>query len=86
MPFHEQVNLLVGRIREVEQRMTEQHREDIDSLSQQLQTVQAESARADRLLEDLAKDVGAGTVKIQLWGLFLVGCGTVLLAVPAIWP
>ncbi|MGW4590651.1 hypothetical protein ACWEKJ_25305 [Amycolatopsis thermoflava] len=79
LPFHEQVNLLVERIREVEQRVTEQHRKDIDSLSQRLQTIQAESARADRLLEDLAKDVGAGTVKIQLWGLFLVGCGTVLL-------
>ncbi|GEL27136.1 hypothetical protein PSU4_60900 [Pseudonocardia sulfidoxydans NBRC 16205] len=39
---------------------------------------------ADAGLRALAKSVAVSTARLQLWGLILVGCGTVLMAVPAI--
>jgi len=84
MPPAQQVSILAERIRELEQRLTEQHNNDMNSLRRELERLESISAEADHVIEDLAREVGAGTVKLQLWGLLLVGFGTVLLAVPAL--
>ncbi|TKG67533.1 hypothetical protein [Prauserella endophytica] len=83
-PFDQQVALILERIREVEGRLTERHRRDIKEMKESIHTLKASSEAADQSITRLAKDVAAGSVQLQLWGLILVGIGTILLAIPSL--
>lgn len=82
-PVRDQILAAVDRMRKLEERLTAQHSKDVAAIRNEIQDLRAATETADSRLDTMARDIGVGTVKLQLWGLVLVGLGAVLLAIPA---
>jgi hypothetical protein len=87
LPVEEQVRLLVRRVRNIEnQAASDRARfsKGLDETAARVDSHAAQLRAADEGIRDLARSIAVSTVKLQLGGLFLVGGGTVLMAVPTL--
>jgi hypothetical protein len=75
LPVEEQVRLLIYRVKNIENQA---------SSDRSRFTKAAQLRAADGDIRDLARSIAVSTVKLQLWGLILVGSGTVLMAAPTL--
>ena len=90
-PVEEAVRLLLRRVERIEETARDDRQRSTTSVAE-LRTELASRAGAlretvretDNDLRELTKKVAVGTVKLQLWGLILVGTGTVLMTIPTI--
>lgn len=55
---------------------------EVPRLQRAVAAVGDASRDADRRIEKLAKEIAAGSAKLELWGLMLVGAGSLLLSIP----
>jgi hypothetical protein len=81
------VRLLVHCVRNIEnQASSDRVRfvKGLDEVTAQVDGHAEELRAADEGIRDLARSIAVSTVKLQLWGLLLVGGGTVLMAVPTL--
>jgi hypothetical protein len=58
--------------------------EGLDQLKARVDDQTAQLRAADGDIRELARSIAVSTVKLQIWGLILVGGGTVLMAVPTL--
>lgn len=56
----------------------------IDDTRREVDAHPARLSASDDDIRELARSIAVSTVKLQLWGLLLVGAGTVLMALPTI--
>jgi len=86
-PVEEAVRLLLRRVERIEETARDDRQRSTTSVAE-LRTELASTAGAlretDNDLRELTKKVAVGTVNLQLWGLILVGTGTVLMTIPTI--
>lgn len=86
-PVDEAVRLLVRRVERIDENAREdrqQHKTSVKELRTELASAAAALRETDDDLRALTKNVAVSTVKLQLWGLILVGTGTVLMMIPTI--
>lgn len=87
LPLEEQVRLLVRRVRNIESQASSDRArfaKNLGDLTAQVGGQAAELRAADEGIRELARSIAVSTVKLQLWGLLLVGVGTVLMALPTL--
>lgn len=87
LPFEEQMRLLVRRVRNIENEARSDRARFAKGLGEVTGRVDSHAAQlraADEGIRGLARSIAVSTVKLQLWGLLLVGGGTVLMAVPTL--
>lgn len=86
-PAEEKIRLLVRRVELVEAQATAdrtRHNEQIGQLRSDLSAQGAQLRQADEALRLMAKDIAAGTARLQIVGLILVGLGTAVMALPTL--
>jgi hypothetical protein len=74
---------LIRRVELVEAQATAdrtRHNEEIGQLRSDLSVQGPQLRQADEALRLMAKDIAAGTARLQIIGLILVGLGTVIMA------
>lgn len=94
LPVEEQLRLVIDRLKAVESRTSSdraQFTTDLHEIRHEINTQVTRLRAADEETRSLVRAVAADpvTLKYQLRGLFLVGLGTVLMAIPALasaWP
>jgi hypothetical protein len=88
LPLDEQIRLLLRRVDRIEYE-AKQDRELHKTVVQQLRShIGAEINKLHRANQDLrntTKSIAISTVRLQMIGLILVGLGTLLMAIPAIY-
>jgi hypothetical protein len=87
LPVEEQVRLLIYRVKNIENQASSDRSRFTKGLDQVKTRVDDQAAQlraADGDIRDLARSIAVSTVKLQLWGLVLVGSGTVLMAAPTL--
>jgi hypothetical protein len=87
LPVEERVRLLIHRVKNIENQASSDRSRFAKGLNQVKTRVDDQAAQlrtADGDLRELARSIAVSTVKLQLWGLILVGGGTVLMAVPTL--
>lgn len=87
LPIEEQMRLLVHRVSSIENQASSDRKrfaKDIEAVTARVDGHAAELRAADEGIRDLARSVAVSTVKLQLWGLLLVGAGTALMAAPTL--
>jgi len=87
LPVEKQVRLLIHRINNIENQASidrSRFAEGLDQLKARVDDQTAQLRAADGDIQELARSIAVSTVKLQLWGLILVGVGTVLMAVPTL--
>jgi hypothetical protein len=85
LPVEKQVRLIIHRMNIIEnQALIDRSRfaEGLDQLKARVDDQTAQLRAADGDIRELARSIAVSTVKLQIWGLILVGGGTVLMAVP----
>jgi hypothetical protein len=78
---------MVKRVEQVEFEAAEdrkQHKADVRSVRSEVSSLVTKLQQTDRGLEALARSVAVSTVRLQIWGLILVGAGTTIMALPTI--
>jgi hypothetical protein len=83
----EKIRLLIRRVELVEAHATAdrtRHNEEIGQLRSDLSTQGSQLRQADEVLRLMAKDIAAGTARLQIVGLILVGLGTAIMALPTL--
>lgn len=81
LPVPLQLKLLVERVDRLD-RHHYQHDDKIERLGRDLKSLDEASQEADQRVEGLAKEIAAGSARLEWWGLVFVGVGTVLLGIP----
>lgn len=87
LPVEEQVRFLIHRVKNIENQASSDRSRFARGLDQVKTRVDDQTAQlraADGDIRELARSIAVSTVKLQLWGLILVGGGTVLMAVPTL--
>jgi hypothetical protein len=87
LPVEEQVRFLIHRVKNIENQVSSDRSRFAKGLDQVKARVDDQTAQlraADGDIRELARSIAVSTVKLQLWGLILVGGGTVLMAVPTL--
>jgi hypothetical protein len=87
LPVEEQVRFLIHHVKNIENQVSSDRSRFAKGLDQVKARVDDQTAQlraADGDIRELARSIAVSTVKLQLWGLILVGGGTVLMAVPTL--
>lgn len=87
LPVEEQVRFLIHRVKNIENQASSDRSRfarDLDQVKTRVDDQTAQLRVADGDIRELARSIAVSTVKLQLWGLILVGGGTVLMAVPTL--
>jgi hypothetical protein len=87
LSVEEQVRLLIHRVRNIENQASSDRShfaKGLDRVKARVDDQAAQLRAADGDIRELARSIAVSTVKLQLWGLILVGGGTVLMAVPTL--
>lgn len=85
LPIEQQVRLLLRRVERIEDQAASdraQHQVDIAQVVTSIEAQASQLRLADEEIRDLARSVAVSTVKLQLWGLLLIGGGTVVMTMP----
>jgi len=83
----EQIYLLMRRIETIESKADHDRVEQAEksrALNEMIDSLERRTHVADEELQEIARAIAVGTIGLQLWGLFLVGVGTMLMALPSI--
>ena len=86
-PVERQIEYLREQVRELHNRIGEQGtalRQDIGKVHDQVVQASSEAQSAVAQVEQMARDIATGTTHRQLFGLLLVGAGSFIGALPAL--
>jgi len=85
--LHKQIHLLMRRIENIESQADHDrvyYAEQNRTLNERVDSLDRRTRVADEELKEISRAIAVGTIGLQLWGLFLVGVGTMLMALPSI--
>lgn len=88
LPIEQQVRLLLRRVEMIEDQAASdrtQHRADVAQVVTRIDAHAAQLRQADEEIRKLARSIAVRTVRLQLWGLLLIGGGTVVMTMPTIY-